>query len=79
MSTVMVESAAMSNLRRIRRHLVKQRQAERGREAIERDARSTGSKQHKLCKPLSSAALAARLRTVCHSMTPFRFVLAYTA
>jgi hypothetical protein len=78
-SMVMVESAAMSNLRRIHRHLVRQRQAERGREATEREPRSTGSKQQELCEPLFFAALAAKLRTLWHSVTPFRFVLACTA
>jgi hypothetical protein len=76
-SMVMIASAAMSNVRRIHRHRVKQRQAERAQEATKRERERTRTEQQVLCESLFATSLVAKLRIRWHSANLFRPALVY--
>jgi len=77
-SMVMIESAAMGNVRRIHRYRVEQRKDERAEEARKRERKTTGSEHQMPGESLFAASFWAKLRSLLHSATLFRSPLAYS-
>jgi hypothetical protein len=75
-SMVMIESAAMSNVRRIHRYRVKQRKDERAGEARKREREGTGNEQEMPRDFLFVAFLLAKLRSILRPANPLRPALA---
>lgn len=76
-SMVVIESAAMSNVRQIHRYRVEQRKDERAEEARKRERKRTGSEQRVPGESLFATPFLARLRSFLHSANLFRPTLAY--
>jgi len=76
-SMVMVASAAMSNLRRIHRHRVRQRELENARQAETREQNTRKWRQLKLSDSHIIASLVAKFRILWHSVSRFPTPLAY--